>query len=182
MIISLSGYCKSGKNTLANYISSKYNFVELSFARKLKIICSTIFNKPLDYWEDKNDFITIPELNNLTKRQVLQNYGQFIRDNQGQNFFINYIDSIIKSDVSKNYIITDVRYLNELDYIKTINSYLMYIERKDCKPVNKHISESYYQTIRDNSDFVIYNNRDLNDLYNAFDLVYQDILFPYNKS
>lgn len=57
MIIGIGGEKKHGKDTVADYLKEKYGYKKMAFADKLKTICSTAFNVPLEdcYDEDKKE-------------------------------------------------------------------------------------------------------------------------------
>ena len=55
MIIGIVGRKHSGKSTITRMIvENNPNSVELSFAKKLKQVCSKVFNLPMEYMEDQN--------------------------------------------------------------------------------------------------------------------------------
>ncbi len=175
MLIALSGHCNSGKNTLANYLTTKYDFVQFSFANKLKQICSTIYNQPLDYWEYDKEVI-LPELYNHTKRQVLQHYGNVLRTHNHEDYFVNDVVQKLNICTNINKVITDLRFNNELYKMIEINAIVIYIKRNNTKLVNNDVSESFYDYIKHNSNFIIYNNSTLTDMYEQFDFIYNSEL------
>ena len=87
MIISLSGFIGSGKNTCANYLISKYNYTQLSFASSLKDAVASVFGWDRQLlegltdesraWRDRVDPWWSARLNmpTLTPRWILQRWG-----------------------------------------------------------------------------------------------------------
>ena len=67
---------------------------------------------------------------------------------------------------SKNVIITDVRLMNEVEWIKKHSGILVYINRPDVQQVAAHASEREFDKIIEsgNIDYIIENNGTLEDL------------------
>lgn len=54
MIIGVGGEKKHGKDTVANYLVEQYGYTKMAFADKLKHLCSSAFNVPIEDCYDEN--------------------------------------------------------------------------------------------------------------------------------
>lgn len=96
MKIALSGKMMSGKTIVANYLVSKYGFIELAFADKLKDIAVDLFGMNRQY-KDRN---------------LLQMVGNKLREIDF-NVWTRYLLPYIKINMSKDIVVSDVRFKNE---------------------------------------------------------------------
>jgi len=134
MLISLTGNINSGKDTVANYLVSNHNFIQLSFAESLKDALTAIFGWDRDMLEGKTkehretrnkvDVWWSKELNipNLTPRLALTMVGtDIIRKHFNDYIWVlslkNKIIHIRKVNPKANIVVSDVRYINELSML-----------------------------------------------------------------
>ena len=151
--ISISGVAGSGKTTVSNHLKQyffreHYEINEFSFAGPLKDALCLWFGwdrKRLDsdfaYKEGStlDDGSPDPYCEALgkTRRQIMQNMGtECMRQGMHPNFWIIMADmglrlgKIAPSDL---YIISDARFVNELDWAKSINAYRIFVKRVECQ-------------------------------------------------
>lgn len=73
----------------------------------------------------------------LTRRQVMQKLGtECMRDGMHRNFWIILADLALKTGKLAGFdigLVTDARFLNELDWVKSINGYTIKVERTVCE-------------------------------------------------
>ena len=100
MKIAICGKMTSGKTYISNKLAQKYNLEIYSFARGVKKIAKELFNM------------------NYKDRLLLQNLAQKMKE-INENVWINYLDNIINK--KKNIIIDDLRFPNELKYLRKNN-------------------------------------------------------------
>lgn len=170
MIIGLSGYARSGKDTIAEYLKIKYRFGQYSFADPMRKAMSILdpmvdpyltYNKAIEtygYTEAKQMY---PEV-----RRLLQVFGTEVgREMFGENF---WVDICLNNIHSFHAVISDVRFPNEADSIKERGGVIWRINRPDLQPVTRHSSE----TSMDNYGFdaVIDNDKSIGDLCKLVDL------------
>jgi 50S ribosomal subunit-associated GTPase HflX len=142
MIIGLTGYAQSGKDTVANILVEKYGFERIAFAdpiRDMLFEMNPNYNDTLlqqavtsQGWDEvkKNSIV----------RRMLQNLGVGARKVLGEDVWI--IAALRKiDDVNKHYVITDVRFENEAVIINQLNGKLWRVIRPGVEAVNNHISE-----------------------------------------
>lgn len=156
MIIGISGKINSGKDLVGNIIKSRieyynnYNTWEIQkFAGNVKKVTSILYNIDLSLLENRdykngiyNSKIYNQEIQNKTIRELLQETGTKLRDILYPNI---WIDSLFNTYTdNSNWIITDVRFKNELDFIKKHNGICIRLLRNDNinSNIHNHISET----------------------------------------
>ena len=146
MIIGLSGYAQSGKDTVANILVSKYEFERVAFADAIRSILwemnpivkdsgFTLQGVVNAYGWDKAK-IMFPEI-----RRLLQELGVSSRASLDEDVWVNAVLRKV-NDKTKKYVISDVRFENEAAIIKQMDGYLWRVKRPGIEAVNGHVSES----------------------------------------
>jgi hypothetical protein len=142
MIIGISGYIGSGKDTAASELITKYKFVHCSFAKPLKETVSKLFSLDMDllngYVDRHLREQRTPDLFNYSPRELLQIVGTVLRDSINPDIWLNM--AIKEARLWDNVVFTDVRFPNEADFIKN-NGKLIRIVRPGFMGDN-HISET----------------------------------------
>jgi dephospho-CoA kinase len=167
MIIGLTGYAQSGKDTVANILVEKYGFTRVAFADKLRDLLYE-FNPPAD-GDGIPDVQEVVDVNGWdiakvqypTIRKQLQDLGLAARKVFGEQFWIQ--QALREVHFEGNFVITDIRFPNEAAAIRKYdNSQIWRISRNGVKAVNQHISE----TAMDNEkvDQILMNSGSLEDL------------------
>lgn len=182
-IIGLCGSKGSGKDTFANYLLNNDNYIKISFADYIKSALSVLFDwdasdfnqcnkeKDDDYW-------------GVSPRTMLQQIGtEFFRDHcqniispdfnlyNGKNHKASFHIKRLNKDITKlyninnktNIVISDIRFQDEIDYIKCLGGIIIKINRHDSikNSYSNHASESQIDNLK-NIDIVIENNHDIN--------------------
>jgi len=184
MIISLSGHISSGKDTSGLYIQEKLinltnqSFIIMKFADALKQMVSIVLDIPVRELENSNIKNMYLPLWGKTVREFMYEFATDCCRKYNPDFWLNILRN--KYDPQKsNWIITDMRFPNEYNWIQKENGWLIRIDRPNV-PVIDHISETaldYFEF-----PYLIYNNYDYTNLYNQLDLVINDILIKeYNQ-
>lgn len=172
LIIGFAGKKFSGKDTCAsicsNYLTSlSFSCVSFSFAYPLKEACKILFNFTDSQLADNKEFND--DYWNITPRKILQYVGTDLFRNQlsniipniKDNFWIYNMDLRIKNCNSDYVIITDVRFKNELEFIKNNNGMVIFIERNISNNDN-HVSENSIK--KSDCDYVVSNNTNIDEL------------------
>jgi len=188
MIIGIGYKARSGKDTLAKFIKEefekKYNrkFYDAAFAFELKNMCKFQFGLNDDQlWGDKKEIPDERLIKYLVKaalvggdiywtpREIMQELGAFYRKID-YDFWVKGLRKFLqhaKLQGHKDFIITDVRYINEAKFIKSKKGFLIRIERdvenRDQIHGATHESETSLDNYKD-FDMYIDNNGDLADL------------------
>jgi len=145
--IGLSGWAKSGKDTVAQYLVENHGFTRISFADPMRdallaldpyvpymglhMRLSTVIR--FRGWDNaKRD---VPEI-----RELLQRFGTEVGRNMfGQDFWVN--QAIEKATRYEKVVFSDCRYNNEADAVKAIGGVVWRIFRPEVSAVNGHTSE-----------------------------------------
>lgn len=141
MILGVTGFIGSGKDTIADYLCTFHGFKRISFAGSLKDAVANVFNwdrellegttKSSREWRDKIDTwwaerLSIPH---LTPRWVLQHWGtEVFRNNFHQDIWVASVEHKLKS-AKDNIVITDCRFRNEIEAVKKAGGMAVRIER-----------------------------------------------------
>lgn len=137
MIVGLLGFIGSGKGT-AGTILKKYNFQNLSFASGVKDVTAVMFNWPREMlegdteasrlWREEPDEYWSQKIGrDFTPREALQKMGTEVgRNTFNKNFWVDRLEKHIGDD---NYVITDCRFQNEVEFIHKKNGILIEIQR-----------------------------------------------------
>lgn len=197
MLIAVSGFAGSGKGAIGKILTTNYGFLKDSFAAPLKDACAAIFNWPRDLlegeteesriWRENVDKWWAEKLNipNFSPRWALQHIGTnvFRRLFNDKIWLISLENRFIKS--SKNIIVTDCRFFNEMILVRSLGGSIIQVTRGDkpkwwdiAKRANleedlaafKILEESFcvhsseYSWIGFPADYYIENNGTLEDL------------------
>lgn len=199
MIVGVLGFIGSGKGTVGD-ILIKRGFMQTSFASSLKDVASHMFGWPRHLLEgdteesrefrEKPDAFWSQEFNkDFTPRLALQLMGTEVGRNVfHENFWVIKAKQFIHKKMSEgqeNFVITDVRFPNEIDMIRSEGGILIEVQR-GVKPhwydiaqkANKGdykaenfmrqlgIHESEWRWIGGDIDYVIDNNKTVECLEN----------------
>ena len=127
MLVLLCGYKRCGKDTVASYLSQNYNFNHLKISYLLKKTLKILFNFTDDQLEgdlkeslDKNWKITPRDAMKFIGTDIFQFNIQKLIPEIGRNFWIKGLCEKINNDFKDNnnkIVISDLRFIHELDYI-----------------------------------------------------------------
>ena len=189
MIIGISGKARSGKDTFAEMLGVELNkttyppYMMMAFANELKLKCQEAFDltweqlwgedkekpderyrKPMKYHGGvRSDRDELPSPY-WTAREIMQDFGAFYRTIDSQ-FWIKHLFKVAEEKEYTNVIVTDVRYINEADYIADSGDYVVRVERenKDAVHNEEHPSEVELDDYK-RFDFTVINNWTLDHL------------------
>jgi len=193
-IIGLSGYKGSGKDTVADYLVENHGYIKVAFADFLKNALKELFN-----WNDdnfnQNNKEKIDPYWGVTPRKMCQEMGtEFLRiycksfisldfnlpngDPYKSTFHIKRINQeVIKLlNAKANIIFSDVRFQDELDYIKKIGGSIIRISRDSVKDneFSQHVSETNIKELN-NVDYDISNHETIPLLFKKINLTVECI-------
>ena len=170
MIIGLTGYAQSGKDTVANILVEQYGYTRVAFADKIRDflyeVNPMVGCSPSGYLKDLVDLVGWDAAKQEPQvRRLLQDLGVGARKVFGENFWVEQALGPQRpwEDDLENIVVTDVRFTNEADYIQGFPvAQLWRIKRIGVGAVNEHVSErdmDGYQV-----DQIFANNGTLEDL------------------
>lgn len=189
-LIGINGYSNSGKDELARSIQKiDPSYENKKFAGKLKQVASILLGEPVESFEDRWFKESVLDYSwwkvnkdgesPMYVREFLQILGtEGLRNNLHQNVWVNalfadYRPAKLSEYNPSNWVISDVRFINEAQAIKDRGGYVIRIDRPGVKPVNNHSSE----TGLDNwdFDFKVANVSDLVSLGYSADFILKQI-------
>lgn len=185
MIIGISGKARSGKDQFAEYLieafSKEYGreFKTTAFAHELKRICLRHFNLSREQlWGHDKERMTSYGKNEMgrhgissnpadywTSREIMQAVGSFYRSID-YDFWVRKVDEKWKYANCPDLVITDVRHINECEYVKK-NGMLVKVIRNSTDEIHgmDHESETALDGKPDDYfDIIIHNDGTLDDL------------------
>ena len=189
MIIGICGLIGSGKGTVADMLQDHHMFAKISFADSLKDAVSSVFSWPRDllegdtedsrHWREQVDQWWANRLGmpNLTPRWVLQNWGtEVCRRGFHDDIWVASIENKLR-DTTKNYVIPDTRFPNEIDIIRSLGGQVWHITRginpewfqkyQTHHIIPEDIHPSEWAWALSQFDQIIENNSTLDDLKNT---------------
>lgn len=140
MIVGLLGFIGSGKGT-AGDILKDMGFTPVSFAKGVKDVAAEMFGWPRHLlegdtqvsreWREQPDAFWSQEFGkHFTPRYALQLMGTEVgREVFHEDFWVIRLKKFIQENPNQNYVITDVRFQNELDFLHSMNGIAIEIER-----------------------------------------------------
>lgn len=168
LLIGLTGYARSGKDTVAQRLCAKNGFKQFAFAdpiREALFKLNPIVNGGVRLqdimktysWDDAKD--EYPEI-----RHLLQRLGAEVgREMFGPNFWVRQIEHRIKHSNAERVVISDVRYPNEAQMIKDNGGQIWRVRRTGFYPINNHGSESAMDKWKADQEFA--NTGSIADLH-----------------
>jgi hypothetical protein len=201
MIIGMVGMIGSGKGTVGDYLHEGKGFYRESFAKPLKDAIAIIFNWPRHLlegdtpesrkWRDEEDPYWTRKLGwKVTPRSVLQKMGtEAGREVFGYELWTASLINRLKPN--KDYVITDVRFANEINALYEMNSVIIRVKRGPepdwfehaqwylkYKPretlfnfAGKDVHISEYGWVNSRMDYVIPNDGTIEELYMHTDAI-----------
>ena len=170
MIIGIHGFAQSGKDTLGQAFVDDYGFTKVGFADKIRqavyLLNPILSHNPLGETTRVQDVVDEHGWEWSKKqykevRRLLQVFGTDV--GRGMLYDGVWIDNLIKElDQKKDYVITDVRFENEVNKILEAGGFVVKINRPGVGPVNSHSSD---QGLPDEMfDIIIENDSTVYDL------------------
>lgn len=171
MIIGLTGYAQSGKDTVASILVEKYGYTRIAFADTIRDLLYEM-DPPVPVGVGNEQHIIGLQNHidvygwdegkqNPVVRSMLQNLGVGARTVFGETFWIQ--QALRKVHFEGNFVITDVRFPNEADAIRKYeNSQIWRIKRNGVNAVNQHVSETAMDG--EKVDQIFMNSGSLEDL------------------
>jgi len=159
MIIGLIGFMGSGKGTVGDYLKG-LGFYSDSFARPLKDCVSIIFNWDRSLLEGDNkesrEWRETPDpywsrvfVKPFTPRMALQQFGtEACREGLNLNIWCESLGSRIRG--YDDVVITDVRFINEVEYVKSIGGLIVRVKRGDDPYWFEELSDLTWSNVRSN--------------------------------
>ena len=166
MLIGLAGPARSGKDTVANAITAVYlkGVETYAFAYPLKEAARVMFGFDDDQLHgDKKELQT---QFGKSPREIMQLLGtEFGREMVDPNLWLKRMHDLYKKTNKYLFLVTDVRFENEAEYIRNLGGTIIHVSRPDAPKVANHKSEQGVEFKK--SDSLLYNNGSINDLQSS---------------
>ena len=180
MIIGLLGAKRHGKDTVADYLVEAHGFTKITFATPLKECCGAMFGfTDEQLYGDLKD--TVDESWGITPRDTFKFIGtDLVREHIhkllpdiGNNFWVESLKRTQLSDKTKNYVISDVRFQNEVDFVKEMGGTVIKIIRPNMPTPDEHITEAGIYSVTGFDD-VVMNDGTIAELHEKISCLLQE--------
>lgn len=168
MLVGLSGFARTGKDSAASYLVRERRYERRAFADEVRaflydinpfvVISQELGDEVVHYHEPLRDLVDKRGWDDAKAepnvRALLQRVGETMRQRVGENVWRDMALSSVRS--YGNYVLTDCRFPNEADSIRGLGGHVIRIERPGYGPINNHISETaltdygYFSAVVDN--------------------------------
>jgi deoxyadenosine/deoxycytidine kinase len=199
MIIALSGKAGSGKDTVANELVKSKGFIKVAFADPIKRMAMEMFDFSREQlWGESNKRDKLDTRYGFSPRYVLQKMATDFGRNLFEDVWVNTTKHVIdklnntistyspysgvnviytpqeceKLNSEKNIIITDCRFVNELNFIKKQN-WPIYRVKRDSEKHLDHISETDLDNILDTSFTKVIINNNIEDMRQQLNVLFE---------
>jgi hypothetical protein len=204
MLVGICGLIGSGKGAISDILIEDHGFKPLSFASRLKDGVAAIFGwnrellegktKESREWREQPDPFWSKEFGHaVTPRYTLQRVGtECMRVGFHDNIWIKLVENVIENDPNGNFVISDARFPNEFDSIRSYGGEIWEVRRGEQPkwlidfraddrnvPTDIHISE--WAWVQSNPDSVIFNDATLEDLKIKVDTFINIAYYKTNK-
>jgi hypothetical protein len=176
MIIGLGYKARVGKDTIGDYLEDRKGWGRTSFAASLKEACKTIFGL-----SDEQVYGNLKEVQdtfwNTTPREILQKVGtDALRNNYRQDIWVKSLERRVLSEPNASWVITDVRFPNEAEAIKSWGGFIVRVDRPDAPGISTtgHSSEHAMDKYQ-HWDGIIKNTGSFTDLFENVDQVLEQL-------
>jgi len=174
LIIGLSGYAQTGKDTIADYLVTQYGFTKISFADPIrealykldpKVRVDELAGASLANAVDSMGWENLKRYSSDT-RELLQRLGTEVgREMFGKDFWVN--QAMLKAKQHENVVFADVRFVNEVEAILEASGNVWRVSKPDVAAVNRHVSETALDGYK--FDREIHNMGSFEELFNVVD-------------
>lgn len=174
-IIALTGSRRAGKDTLANLLVSRHNYVNLKIAGRIKECAKVLFgfsDEQLEVQKDEVDArwgVSPRRALQVLGTEIVQGHMGVLLPGIGRRF---WIQSFVTQDVPSHdkIVVTDVRFMHEYEELARLGALTVRIERPGAvahdEAIDSHSSETEMQGIP--AEVVLVNDGSPEDLYEAF--------------
>lgn len=173
MVVGICGKARAGKDTAGAYLSKKLGIPTVAFADALKLSAVAMFGITSDMAYGINyDREQIVEHWGISVREMLQKLGtECAREVFRDDFWVRRLQQLVRIDpcYSEGFIVTDVRFDNEAQWVLDMGGKMVHISRRDSilESADGHSSEDGVNPNLVNS--FVSNDHDVQDLHIVLD-------------
>jgi hypothetical protein len=182
IILGITGLIGSGKDTVADYLTTFHGFKRVSFASSLKDAVSSVFGwdrellegstKTSREWREQKDVWWSERLSmEITPRWVLQYWGtDVLRNHFHTDIWVASVENKLRQS-KDNIVITDCRFANEVQALKNVDGITMRVSRGN-------LPEWYDDAVKFNSGNA--SSKEVLDKYNVHASEYSSVGLEYD--
>lgn len=166
MLIGITGKALSGKDTVGDILFMHFDFINMPFARPLKLAAAAAFGDLLENYHIQARKAEVNPYWEVTRRQQLQDFGEAMCVQFGEDFWIRrwFLDYIRLRDTD-NIVVTDVRKDIEADYIRSLGGRIIHLYRSGAGLSGHEANHKTEQGILAKAgDLTLVNDSTLGDL------------------
>lgn len=168
--IGLIGRLRSGKDTAADYLASKYGYTTFAFGDELKRYYHELFGET-----------------DAKPREGYQWFGQAMRERDPDVWVRKCLDRIAWDEDVVNAVVTDTRQLNEAERLKAAGYVLIRVEAPEALRIHRAVTSGDRFNLRDlthgtetalddyAADFTVVNDAGLSELYAQIDEIVRQL-------
>lgn len=162
LIVGFAGKARSGKDTAGAYLVENYQFLRYSFAQPLKDATKIMFHLTDKQIENKEK---PAEPWGRSPRELYQKVGTDIARNIDVNVWVKGADIFRQENPGRSIVITDVRFSNEADWIRSHGGVVIFLESK-TRGIHEHTEHSSENGLSaEDVDVIIENDGTIEALY-----------------
>lgn len=166
-IIGITGKAGSGKDTVADYLVARHNFVKVSFAQPLKDGLCAMFGWSQEQLLDRVWKESALEGIGKSPRELMQTLGtEWGRDLVHKELWLMLARQRIEAS-EKSVVISDLRFDNEAELIRSLGGQVIHLTRPQTTEVAAHSSERPVTAI--SVDKVVVNSGSTTELFRNVD-------------
>jgi hypothetical protein len=143
VVIGLSGYASSGKDTVAQFLIEEHGFEKIAFADPIRNMLLAM--NPIVHGVQLKELVDEYGWDLAKQRPEVRHYLQVLgysaRINIDPEVWVRAAFRKLNNEAYSKYVITDVRFRNEAEAIKHIKGHMWRVERPNESAVNDHVSE-----------------------------------------
>lgn len=170
-LIGLCGRAGAGKDTAAAWLASQHGYRVASFAEPLRAMLIGL----LGYAGAHSGWMTERELKEQpipgighSYRTLAQTLGtEWGRQQLGEDFWCRLMAAHMQAHLAERWVITDVRFTNELSFLRAADGVLWEVVRYGLPEVRHHVSECALDDAA--PDAVLFNLGDIEQLHLRID-------------
>ena len=159
-----------GKDTAADWFTDQFDYQNLKFADSLKEACALIYGWNREELEDQDFKNTVDSFWGETPRVIMQRFGtEAMRDIMHSDIWVHSLQRRALNSSAPGFVVSDVRFPNEADAIRSWGGKLIKISRPDnpCIPASLDTNHASEIALDDYTNWngQVVNDGSVEDLY-----------------
>jgi hypothetical protein len=183
MIVGISGFARSGKDTSAEILVNEFGFKRMAFADALKYDLREMIWQSLDrIGEDVKSYDELVATQKEKARPLMVEYGRIMRELYPE-YWIRRLFCDMFNGTGTRFVIPDVRYKNEAEKIRELGGVVIGVMRPNCGPANAEEEMSFSKFT---PDYIVDNDASISRLHEKIVCAVKNysmkLMFPFDKA